>query len=95
MRILVDMRRRVTDGISRQPIAVLGIDAAWTLGEPSGVALLERVESRWRSVAVAPSYSSFLNLALGKPIDWRARQRGGKPDPGALLDALLSSQAHR
>lgn len=39
--------------------AVLGIDAAWTDTEPSGVALLRRHGSTWRCLRVAPSYRTF------------------------------------
>jgi hypothetical protein len=34
--------------------SVLGIDAAWTKKEPSGVALLEDFPGGWRCVVVAP-----------------------------------------
>ena len=37
--------------------AVLGIDAAWTTTNPSGVALVALVGERWRCVALAPSYA--------------------------------------
>jgi predicted RNase H-like nuclease len=66
--------------------SVLGIDAAWTATEPSGVALAEETASgRWRVVAAETSYGRFRALAEGrvgqqKPI-------GEKPDAAALLDA--------
>ena len=68
--------------------SVLGIDAAWTVTEPSGVSLLaaER-EGDWRCAAVAPSYGSFLALAAGTPVDWTARPEAAPADPGALLAA--------
>ena len=65
---------------------VLGIDAAWTLAEPSGVALLDtRVDAK--CLAVAPSYAAFLNLAKGVPVVWSARHRGQEPPVGELLEA--------
>lgn len=65
---------------------VLGIDAAWTATEPSGVSLLEACDDRWRCVAVAPSYESFVAIANGTGIDWRhPRFRGSKPDVNGLL----------
>ena len=59
-------------------MAVLGIDAAWSARNPSGVALIKaKDDGRWEFVDVAPSYDSFINLADGIPIDWRARLTGG------------------
>ncbi|WP_200939032.1 DUF429 domain-containing protein [Rhizobium sp. Leaf311] len=61
--------------------AVLGIDAAWTFTEPSGVALVKHDGVDWRLVRVAASYQAFLadeDLEVG-------RHRGSKPDPNALL----------
>jgi len=66
---------------------VLGIDAAWTDHQPSGVALVQQQGERWRCRAVTPSYASFLALAEGFPVDWGARQRGSKPDVRELLNA--------
>ena len=42
---------------------VLGIDAAWTGTQPSGVALAEETERGWRLKAVASSYARFEALA--------------------------------
>jgi predicted RNase H-like nuclease len=68
-------------------IAVLGIDAAWTVRQASGVALVNGARSGYRCVAVAPSYDSFLALARGVPVDWQAPVKGAMPDPEGLLDA--------
>jgi predicted RNase H-like nuclease len=65
------------------PFAVLGIDAAWTERNPSGVALIEVRGERARAIAAAPSYGSF----RAGHVDWAARPPGGLCDPGALLDA--------
>jgi predicted RNase H-like nuclease len=68
-------------------IAVLGIDAAWTARQPSGVALVCSAGSGYRCVGVAPSYDSFRALARGVPVDWQAPVKGSMPDPEDLLDA--------
>ncbi len=70
--------------------SVLGIDAAWTDRNPSGVALIAETAERWRCVAVAPSYHAFLALADGTPVDWSARHRGTPPDIQALSAACQS-----
>lgn len=56
---------------------VLGIDAAWTLTQPSGVALAGRSAAGWQIIAAAPSYLHFLAIADGTgPV-------GGKPTGSA------------
>ena len=68
--------------------SVLGIDAAWTATEPSGVSLLAADGTGgWRCAAVAPSYGSFLALATGTPVDWEMRPTPGRSDPTKLLAA--------
>lgn len=42
---------------------VLGIDAAWTAANPSGVALAARAGDVWRLVAVAASFEEFIALS--------------------------------
>ena len=42
---------------------VLGIDAAWTLHNPSGVALAVERQAGWRFAGVWPSYAAFLGCA--------------------------------
>ena len=71
---------------------VLGIDAAWTAGQPSGVALVRSARGRiWNCIALAPSYESFLTIAAKRgTIDWRTRPRGGAPDCDALLAAATA-----
>ncbi|HTL38534.1 MAG TPA: DUF429 domain-containing protein [Kofleriaceae bacterium] len=69
---------------------VLGIDAAWTAARPSGVALVCTRGRTWHCVAVAPSYESFVTIATGKSVDWRARLTGGSPDCDQLLAAATS-----
>jgi predicted RNase H-like nuclease len=68
--------------------AILGIDAAWTPGQPAGVALVERSAGDWHTVAVAPSYDAFIDLADGSEVDWRGSRPGGQwPPIGELLAA--------
>jgi predicted RNase H-like nuclease len=47
--------------------SVLGIDAAWTTRNPSGVALAVDRGSDWRLLAVAPSFAGFHALAGSNP----------------------------
>ena len=67
--------------------AVLGVDAAWTLKEPSGVALVvAQIPRSWRLVASDPCYQHFLARA-DQSLARQARPSGSKPDPEALLQA--------
>lgn len=68
-------------------MVVLGIDAAWTATQPSGVALVRKRRGRWHCIALAPSYASFLALADGTPVDWRARPTAALPPCDALVAA--------
>ena len=64
---------------------IIGIDAAWTLTEPSGVALVTSRGGGWHCLAVAPSYDSFLAHARGICIDWDQDRFQGSPPPVADL----------
>lgn len=68
--------------------AVLGIDAAWTLKQPSGVALVVERQGRWQLAATAPSYDHFLAHAAGDSPP--GRPAGSKPDVEALLAAAAT-----
>lgn len=70
------------------PTLVLGIDAAWTPTEPSGVALVTSQGSGWRCLAVAPSYAAFDHLSQGIPVAWTARPHSSAPSSDALLTAV-------
>lgn len=71
--------------------AILGIDAAWTETEPSGVALVVGDDNKWRCLCTAPSYDAFMECARGTPIDWTfGRFRGARPVVGDLLFAAQS-----
>lgn len=74
---------------------VLGIDAAWTTHNPSGVALAQRAAEGWQCLALAPSYDSFLAIAAGEPLDTSRKAQGSEPDSAALLEACqkLAGQA--
>ncbi len=62
---------------------VLGIDAAWTKTQPSGVAVAVEDESGWRLVAVAPSYHHLDALARGEIL--KERPVGSEPNASDLL----------
>lgn len=70
---------------------VLGIDAAWTYGEPSGVALVEETNaSKWKCLGVAPSYDAFTSLANGRLIEWHSTYfNGSTPDGDQVLQASV------
>jgi predicted RNase H-like nuclease len=74
---------------------VLGIDPAWTAHNPSGVALLQKVGTRWRCLGLAPSYEQFIELSRGVPVDWSLPSRGSVPVPHQLIDASLRFGATR
>lgn len=66
--------------------AVLGIDAAWTSTEPSGVALAVETEGGWRLAALEASYDQFLGRAKGAAPGER-RPGGSRPNAAELLAA--------
>lgn len=71
--------------------AVLGIDAAWTSGQPSGISLVYETDSGWACAAAAPSYASFTALGVnGTAIDWNGPLAAASPDPQALKNAAVA-----
>jgi predicted RNase H-like nuclease len=66
--------------------AVLGIDAAWTLSQPSGVALAVERADGWHLTAAVSSYQQFQALA-DKRIAAEEQPSGSRPDAVALLGA--------
>jgi len=66
---------------------VLGIDAAWTAHQPSGIALVQNTATGWSCLAVAPSYEAFIAQASGQSWDPEQKATGSRPDPTALLQA--------
>lgn len=72
--------------MTRRPRAVLGIDAAWTLTQPSGVALAVETQDGWQMVAAEPSYDHFLALA-DRSINLGTRPSGSAPAAAQLVRA--------
>jgi predicted RNase H-like nuclease len=68
--------------------AVLGIDAAWTLTQPSGVAVARENSDGWHLVAVESSYQRFCALTDGHPKE--ERPTGSQPNAPALLASAAS-----
>ncbi|MGH9472704.1 MAG: DUF429 domain-containing protein [Terriglobales bacterium] len=72
-------------------MVVLGPDSAWTVGRPSGVALVAGGDCGWQSLCVAPSYDTFVGCAAGGEIDWsRGKFLGTAPQISGLLKAARS-----
>jgi predicted RNase H-like nuclease len=63
---------------------VLGIDAAWTLKQPSGVAVAKRVGTAWHLVELASSYQRF-NALAEHDLAPELRPSGSRPDAAELL----------
>ncbi|PWE53776.1 DUF429 domain-containing protein [Metarhizobium album] len=57
------------------------MDAAWTLTEPSGVALIVERDGQWHLEAVSPSYAHFISDEAG-----RHRPRGSAVSANLLLE---------
>ena len=71
--------------------AILGIDAAWSENNPSGVALIrQRREGDYAYIAAAPSCQSFIQFANGEDVDWSAKPAGGHIQPSELLAAIAA-----
>lgn len=66
--------------------SLLGIDAAWTLKQPSGVALVAGEPGSWRLIAAESSYQRFL-AGADRGQEAEERPSGGLPDAAALLSA--------
>jgi len=66
--------------------AVVGIDAAWTLTHPSGVALAAQVGETWHLVGLAPSYQRF-NALAEHALAPELRPSGASPDAAELLSS--------
>ena len=67
--------------------AVLGIDAAWTATEPSGVALAVETEGGWRLAAVEAGYDHFVERADGADPGL-GRPRGATAEAARLVAAV-------
>jgi predicted RNase H-like nuclease len=94
----VNMDAQVTDSVTHRKVqymlAILGIDAAWTLTQPSGVALVAKHSTGWRLMAAEPSYQHFL-ARTDRSLLAEERPSGSPPDASALLAsaAMLSGGA--
>ena len=76
------MRLRVRQ--KEQMRAVLGIDAAWTLTQPSGVAVAAELHDGWHLIAAAASYQRFQALVDDRhPAE--KRPSGSLPNASTLL----------
>ncbi len=73
--------------------SILGIDAAWTAGQPSGCALVDETETGWRLVVCAASYEQFVAHETERPADLQAR--GSVPDATSLIDACARANGQR
>jgi hypothetical protein len=69
--------------------AVLGIDAAWTLAQPSGVALVVERPEGWQLIAVASSYLDFQALA-DRSRTIQSHPSGSSPDASQLIAAAAA-----
>ena len=69
--------------------AVLGIDAAWTVTQPSGIALVSENAAGWHVKAVAPSYEQFHAHARGQ-VATNKRPSGSMPNARGLLNSALA-----
>ena len=69
------------------PRNLLGIDAAWTVKNPTGLALLRPEGVRPRLLRIARSYDEALAIAEGESPDWLAPVKVG---PDALPEVLRS-----
>jgi predicted RNase H-like nuclease len=67
---------------------VLGIDAAWTERQPSGVALVADGEAGWCLLALEPSYADFISCAAGAKRS--EKPAGSAPQSAALINACMS-----
>ena len=66
---------------------ILGIDAAWTAHQPSGIALVQNISRGWSCLAVAPSYAAFIAQTSGQPWNQEQKATGSRPEPAVLLQA--------
>jgi hypothetical protein len=78
-------RRDRTRGAGFQ--AILGIDAAWTLTQPTGIAVIARENSGWRLVSAEPSVTDFLGEG------WRVGETPRRPRGSQMIAATLLERA--
>jgi predicted RNase H-like nuclease len=72
-------------------VLVLGVDAAWTCKNPSGIALVKwSKREKHQLVALARSYDEFLVLDGSSRIDWLEKVSGSRPDMSKILNHACS-----
>ncbi len=70
---------------------ILGVDAAWSEQNPSGLALIRYESGKKPSlVTVARSYEEFLHLGQDGQIRWDISAVGTKPEFGRILEKACS-----
>jgi predicted RNase H-like nuclease len=74
--------------------SVLGIDAAWTASQPSGVALAAERAGHWELLAVAPSYVDFVATA-DATLARSVRPKGSPVDAKALINTASAHAGAR
>lgn len=67
---------------------VLGIDAAWTYEQPSGVCLLEEENNSFRIIKLSPSYINFIS----EDENLRSKPIGSKANLFKLLEKFSDSE---
>lgn len=73
---------------------ILGIDAAWTLTEPSGVALAKESDTGWELVAAEGSYQHFVARADSADVP-ETRPTGSMLSVADLLQACFALTGQR
>ena len=73
---------------------MLGIDAAWTGTQPSGVALAAEIDDCWTLLAAAPSFRDFV-ITLDRTTIPTIQSNGSKIDAKALLDVVEALAGRR
>ncbi len=69
---------------------ILGIDAAWSATQPSGVSLFGYDGKQWHCIAIAPSYQQFIELVSNEDINWNIKPKNGLPVLQTLLNTASS-----
>jgi hypothetical protein len=84
----------MSERTSHRPSSTLGVEAAWTDRQPSGVALVQKRERGWHCVALVPSYELFMTARPGRAIDWKGGPiTGSSPQPTDLHASSSASLA--
>ena len=71
----------------------LGIDAAWTVHQPSGIALVQNTATGWSCLGVAPSYEAFITQASGQA--WDPENACGMKKYAAIWRSVYAMASHR